>query len=253
VTFDATTLLFEMLNFLVLVWLLHRFLYRPVLAVLDRRRAGIARQLSEAQTLRGEAAALEQRYQERLTGWQHEREQARAALQAELGRERDLQLDQLRAELERERQRDAALEAQRAAERDEQAQRTALELSLAFVTRLLERLAGPALEARLLEVGLADLATLEPERRQAIADALRAHAGAVHVASAYPLAAGAREGLAGALDTLAGQPLRCDFAERPELLAGIRIDAGSWVLSANLREELKFFQEAGHDTGAAGA
>ena len=45
---DWTTFALEVVNFLVLVWLLKRFLYQPVLEVLVQRRAGVARTLEEA-------------------------------------------------------------------------------------------------------------------------------------------------------------------------------------------------------------
>jgi F-type H+-transporting ATPase subunit b len=248
VTFNGTTFVLEIVNFLVLVWLLHRFLYRPVLALLDRRKAGIERQLAEARSVREEAAALEARYQDRLAGWTREREEARAQLHAEFQHEREQQLARLRDDLAQERGRNLALDQQRDRQRADQADKAALELSLAFVTRLLERLAGPELEARLVTLGLEDLAALTAERRQAIAQAIREHQGRAHVATAFALDGGQRQAVAAALGGIAGAAVTCEFAQQPDLIAGIRLDAGHWVLSANLREELKFFQEAGHET-----
>jgi F-type H+-transporting ATPase subunit b len=46
--FDWSTLILQTINFAILVWLLHRFLYKPVLAVIDARQAGIARQYEQA-------------------------------------------------------------------------------------------------------------------------------------------------------------------------------------------------------------
>ena len=46
--FDWTTFALEVVNFLVLVWLLKRFLYRPVLACSTRRRAEVERHMAEA-------------------------------------------------------------------------------------------------------------------------------------------------------------------------------------------------------------
>lgn len=247
-TFDVTTFVFEIINFLVLVWLLHRFFYRPVLAALDRRRAGIEQRLTESRTLREEAAALEQRYQERLAGWEHERQEARARLQTELLAERDKQMARLREELELERDRQLTLERQRDQERALRAEGAALDLALAFSKRLLERIAGPELEARLVAMATDDLAALPEERRRAIAQTLHDHPAPVHVATAFPLNGGAREKLTAALQALAGPGVNVEFAEKPELLAGLRIDAGNWVLSANLGEQLRFFQEASHET-----
>jgi F-type H+-transporting ATPase subunit b len=46
--FDWSTLALQTVNFAVLVWLLHRFLYKPVLRMVDLRRAEIDKQYDEA-------------------------------------------------------------------------------------------------------------------------------------------------------------------------------------------------------------
>jgi F-type H+-transporting ATPase subunit b len=90
-----STILLEIINFLVLVWILKRFLYKPVLAVIARRRAGIEDRLAETQRLHDEADALKAEYENRLSDWDHERRQARDALTQELDAERARQLAEL--------------------------------------------------------------------------------------------------------------------------------------------------------------
>ena len=64
-----STFLLEIINFLVLVWILKRFLYRPVLAVLEKRREEIAQSLNEANNHHTQAIELEQQYKKRLEDW----------------------------------------------------------------------------------------------------------------------------------------------------------------------------------------
>ena len=47
---DWTTFALEILNFLVLVWILKHFFYQPVLAVLDKRRASVEKETADAGT-----------------------------------------------------------------------------------------------------------------------------------------------------------------------------------------------------------
>lgn len=54
---DWSTLALQTVNFVILVWLLHRFLYRPVLRMIDARRAEIAQNYAEARAT--EATAKE--------------------------------------------------------------------------------------------------------------------------------------------------------------------------------------------------
>jgi F-type H+-transporting ATPase subunit b len=48
--FDWSTFALQTVNFAILVWLLHRFLYKPVLGLVDARRAEIDRQLAAVQS-----------------------------------------------------------------------------------------------------------------------------------------------------------------------------------------------------------
>ena len=49
---DGWTILLQAVNFLILVWLLRRFLYRPVLAVIAERQAATERARNEAEAAR---------------------------------------------------------------------------------------------------------------------------------------------------------------------------------------------------------
>ena len=56
---DWITVLAQIGNFLVLVWLLKRFLYKPILNGIDAREAQIATRMGEAEVARKKAAAAE--------------------------------------------------------------------------------------------------------------------------------------------------------------------------------------------------
>ena len=70
------TVVAQAINFLILVWLLKRFLYKPILHAIDEREKGIAAQLAEAEAKKAEA-------QKERDDFQHKNEvfdQERAAL-----------------------------------------------------------------------------------------------------------------------------------------------------------------------------
>jgi F-type H+-transporting ATPase subunit b len=52
---DWSTLVLQVINLLILCWLLHRFLYRPILAVMDARRQLVEAQMSDAAKARDQA------------------------------------------------------------------------------------------------------------------------------------------------------------------------------------------------------
>ena len=121
-----TTFILELINFVVLIWILNRFLYRPVMNVIAQRKAAIQKTLSEAETTRSDAQALQSQYENRLTEWEQEREKARAQLRDEISAERNRLLDNLRAELDQEREKAAAVEQRRLKDFAQQAEATAI-------------------------------------------------------------------------------------------------------------------------------
>ncbi|MGD8350593.1 MAG: ATP synthase F0 subunit B, partial [Gammaproteobacteria bacterium] len=100
-----STFLLEMINFLVLVWILKHFLYQPVLKVIARRRSEIEEQLAESRRLQTEAGQLKTDYENRLEDWDKERQQLRDGLAKELEGERAQQLEALREDLASEREK----------------------------------------------------------------------------------------------------------------------------------------------------
>ena len=94
-----TTFILEIINFLVLVWILKRFFYKPVLDVIARRRAGIEKTMTDAQTLHTQAEKLQEQYEGRLADWDKERQQARESLARELETEHNRKMEELHLSL----------------------------------------------------------------------------------------------------------------------------------------------------------
>jgi len=241
---DWTTFALEVLNFLVLVWLLKRFFYRPVLAVIEARRAETAKTIADAETVRRDAQELQAEYQAHLAEVDTERAAAKSRLDADIAAERARRLAAVAAEIVEERKRREALEAREKSEVELALERQATVIAARFATRFLERLAGPELEAKLADLALSELDAEKSERLEALRTALNDADVSIRVVSAYPLDAARRAAFTEALSKLAGRALAPKFAEDTALRAGVCIMAGSWVLMANLRDELNFFATA---------
>jgi F-type H+-transporting ATPase subunit b len=240
---DWSTFLLEIANFLILLWILKRFVYRPVKQAIEARRRRVEAALADAETARGEAETMRKEVEARELDLGRERTEARAELERSLGAERERRLAELREELQRERDKAAALAERERVEIERRSQESALEMAAGFASRLLGAVASAAVEERLIDLVLQALPSLDEERRQALAAALEDTETKVRVRTAYPLSDKHREALAGALAKAAGRTVPCEFAEDPALMAGVQIDAGPMLLGANLRDELRFFAE----------
>jgi F-type H+-transporting ATPase subunit b len=236
-----TTVVLEMVNFLVLVWILKRFLYRPVLQVIEERRARVEATLSEARQRQEEADELRSQYENRIAEWQREKQAARETFQREIQQQRGQALEALEATLAAAREKARVLEERRWREFEEGAERKGLELGARFAGRLLEKLAGPEFEDRILPLLAQGLAELPDEQRSALRRAAAAAEDGVRVETAHPLSSQQRDTIAHAVQDLLGAEVRCRFEATPALIAGLRLSLGDWSLGLNLRDELKGF------------
>ena len=236
-----TTFVLEILNFLVLVWLLKRFFYQPVQAMVVRRQEAIKSQLDEANEQHQQAEQLHQQYENRLADWEAERELARRSLQQEIETERARLLQGLQQTLEAEHEKARVLAEREQGEWQREAEVQALAQGARFVARLLERVASPEVEAQLFTLLLAELEGLPTAQREALQALENGKSLDVMVASAFPLSAEQQQALQQRLQEQVDVSLQFSYQQRPELLAGLRLTVGPWVMHANLHDELKTF------------
>jgi len=236
-----TTFLLEAVNFLVLVWILKHFLYKPVLGVIEKRRAAIEASLAEAKKTKADAEALDKQSRDRLDALDRERQAARDALDKEIAALRQRRTDELVANLEQERERGRVLAERRTADEDRRREGQAVQAGVAFTAKLLARVAGPDLEARLVDMAVQDLLALPPERAEALRAAVPAGTTAV-VTTSLPLEGDRRKALTSALEALLmGAAPTWEFREDVGVVCGVRVSLGPWVLKASLADELEFF------------
>ncbi|HEU5409087.1 MAG TPA: F0F1 ATP synthase subunit delta [Nitrospira sp.] len=247
---DWTTFALEILNFLVLVWVLKRLLYKPVLKVIAERKAEIQKTLSDAESLRKEAQDLRDQYENRQVEWNREKETVRNRMVEEVNAEKVRLLLELQTSLDQDRAKARALEQRRLTDLTRQAEDAAIAQGGQFAARLLARLASAELEAKLVEIMLEDLRRIPDERRQAIRTGCGKGEVPAFVTSAHVLSQPQQKSLQEALQSLLGRPVSCEWREDQDLLAGIRLSLGPWMLGVNLQDELKAFSETAQSVSA---
>ena len=240
---DWVTFVLEVVNFLVLVWILQHFLYKPVLATIARRREAIEKQLADAKATEQTADDLAKKYRDRLSEWQKEKESLRAKADVEIDKERQRRLAEIQQELDREQERRKAIETRQAAELRSKFRQEANAEALDFAASLLGRIASPEVEGRLVAVLLQDLESLPLEKREAVRDAFASANGKAQIASAYPLADGDQQQIVAALQSISDSPIDAQFSTETSVVAGLRVSIGPIVLRANIADELQFFGE----------
>lgn len=241
--FNVSTFILEIINFLVLIWILQRLFYKPLLEVIAKRKQTIDQSLSEAKSLQQQAEEQRSLYENRQKLWGQEKQAALAALYQQIEVERRTQMDRLNADLEQERQKAKVTLSRQQQELQQQAEKQALQNGAKFAGMLLQKSASPELEARLVTMLMDSLTTLPEACRLCLQMLGTKKSVPIKITSAYPLTANFQQQLEQKLGSLINSPINFQYHQDVELIAGLRIDIGAWVLNANLQHELIGFAE----------
>lgn len=219
---DWSTLVLQLLNFGILVWLLQRFLYRPLLRMIDARRATVAQQYAEAH--QAETAA-----QERLAAVEAERatiasERAAAVKAAAAAAERETAL--LRAQAEKDALALMEQTRQQLAHEREQLLGTAREAAFELAVEIIRRLLGEQASSLRTDAWLDQieqrLAQLPQAQRAQLVEQL-AHGGALRVLTALPLDKDSRQSWTTRLHYILGPSVSIDYGVDPSLISGAEL------------------------------
>jgi len=252
VLIDPFTVVAQIINFALLIWLLTRFLYGPVTRAMEAREARVREELASAELLRAEAAAEGERYRGLIDDFEGQRETLFAEVRAEAEALRQEQVRQVRAEVGELRER-----WKRALEQEKEAFLRDLRLqvgqgSLEVIRNALRELAGVDLEELLIARFLARLREMSAADRDRLVAAARQDGGLLRLRTAFPLSHTQREVLTRQLAETFGADSIPQFDTDPDLLAGVELRAGgvkvAWTLDDYLRALEEGMREAFHGT-----
>jgi len=238
VLIDWFTVGAQALNFVILVWLMKRFLYKPILHAIDAREKRIATELADAEAKRAEA-------QKERAEFQHKNE--------EFDRTRAALLTQMTNEANAERQRflDEARKAAGAlsAKLQETLRNDAHQLNQVIARRTqqevfdvarkaLADLATTSLEERLGEVFTRRLREMDGKAKAGLAEALKTASAPALVRSAFDLPAEQRAVIQNALNETFSAEVHVRFETAPELVSGIELTTNGQKVAWSIADYL---------------
>lgn len=246
--FNLSTFVIEIINFLILIWILQRLFYKPILQVIDKRKQYIDQSLADAKKLHQEAEELRSLYENRQKLWMQEKKAALNALHQQIEAEKNAQMDKLQVELEQERQKAKVTLTRQQQELQQKAEKQALQNGARFAGLLLQQTAGPELEARLFTLLIDDFEVLPKACRLCLQMLEHKKTVAIKVTSVYPFTTERQQLLEKKLGSMISSPVNFQYYQDDSLISGVRIDIGAWVLHANLKHELTGFAEIAYES-----
>jgi len=241
---DWFTVAAQVVNFLILVWLMKRFLYKPILHAIDEREKRIATELANAGKKKAEA-------QKESDDFKHKNEEfdkQRAALLSKA-------TDDAKAERQRlldEARKDAAALSSKLQEalRDQEhtlhqaiSRRTQQEV-FAITRKTLTDLATVSLEERLGEVFTRRLREMDAKAKAGLAQALKTASDPALVRSAFDLPAQQRAAIQNALNETFSADIHIRFETAPELISGIELSTNGQKVAWSIADYLMSMEKS---------
>ncbi len=225
----------EVINFLILAWLLQRFVFVPIRGVLEKRQQAVDASLKQAEGKTADAEHLLEEYRAKTAAIADDaaraRDDALAAARREAEGIHQEMLVKAQAELELARR---ALQQERADTLHDLEARAA-DLATSIAERLLHG-TRPDSDAPYLWQATASIDSLDPAAKTALAKELVARG--IETVSSRPLDAATRERFERWLSTLADGPVRPVYGVDDALIAGVELRVPTGVYRSHLRASL---------------
>jgi F-type H+-transporting ATPase subunit b len=223
--FDWFTVGAQVVNFLILVWLMKRFLYKPILHAIDAREQRIAKELADADSTKSEAEKEREQFQKKNEEFDRQRGAFLSQATEEAKAERRRLLDEARQSADALRaKRQDALKREQQSLNDEITRRTREEV-FAIARKTLADLAGTTLEERMSDVFIRRLRELNSEAKEDLAKALKISSDPVLVRSAFDLSSEQQSAIQHALNQTFSAEIQVRFETAPDVISGIELTA----------------------------
>ncbi|PMS36669.1 ATP synthase F0 subcomplex B subunit [Trinickia symbiotica] len=232
---DWSTLALQTFNALVLVWLLARFMFRPIAEIVTKRQDAARKVLQDAQAIRVAAEAERKAAMQEAECLARGRSEALRQVQVEVEAERAALLASARAEVDTLRQTATAeLEASRAA-RARSIGLRATRLAIDIAEKLLDRLPESARVDGFID-GLVDGIGHLPDEARA---ELGAGAGALRLTVARALSEREEQACRATLAASLARPVTLDVHIDPSLIAGLELDGSYLHVRNSFRHDIE--------------
>lgn len=237
------TVIAQIVNFIVLVWLLKRFLYKPILKAIDEREKKIAAQINDAEAKDALAKKEQAEFSKKNESFEKEKKTLMDKAIAETNEEREKLLEaarneasELRVSLEK-----SLTEMQENLKHDI-AQKTQQEV-FAIARKTLADLASLSLEEQSTTIFIKRIKELKKEEKAAFLEAFKTTSDAILVKSAFDLPEKQQTAIKKAVDEILGASTSFQFKTAPEIISGIELTSNGYKLSWSISAYLNSLQK----------
>lgn len=244
------TVIAQIVNFIVLVWLLKRFLYKPILKAIDEREKKIAGQIKDAEAKDALAKKEQAEFSKKNESFDKKKKELMDKAIAETNEERQKLLESARNEATELRSKlDKSLKEMQENLNRDIALKTQQEV-FAIARKTLTDLASLSLEEQSANIFIKRLNDLKKEKKKQFVDAFKTGSNlpagkqdSVLIQSAFDLPKKQQTDIKSAVNELLGTETQFQFKTSPEIISGIELTSNGYKLAWSISEYLNSLQK----------
>jgi F-type H+-transporting ATPase subunit b len=236
------TVIAQVINFLILVWLLRRFLYKPILKAIDEREKKIAAQIKDAGDKKAAAEKEQADFKKRNDDFDAQKKALMDKAVADANTQRDKLLEDAKNEANalRDKLEKAAKEKQ---ESDALASAAKAQQQVFAITKkALKEMASSSLEEQSVNTFIKRMHALNDDEKQQFITAFKSNANTILVRSAFDLPAPQQATMTDAVNETLGTKTTLQFKTTPDLISGIELTTNGYKLAWSFTEFLQSLQ-----------
>ncbi|WP_367754244.1 hypothetical protein [Flavobacterium sp. WC2430] len=242
------TVIAQIVNFLILVWLLKRYLYKPILTAVEEREKKIVAQLEDTVSEKKEAIKERDEFNQKNQLFDQKKEDLMNNVIAEINETRQKLLEEARNTAN-------ALQTKLKKTQEENQENVNLELSqkiekevFAIAKKILADLASVSLEKQVVNVFIKHLKELKEEEKKQFRAVFKSGSSYILIKSAFDLTTALQAKIQKSVIEILGSEIQFQYKTIPELISGIELTANGYKLSWSISEYLKSLQRKNSET-----
>ncbi len=228
----------QVLNFLILVWLLKRFLYKPILAAIDAREKRIANELADADAKKGAAQKERDDFHRKNKAFDDQCGALFSKVTDDAKAEHDRLFEEALKAADNLRAKQAMALQKDRARLGIEITRLASDEVFAIARKTLADLASVSLEERMSEMFTRRLREMDAKAKAALSEAFKTSSEAALVRSTFELQPEQTAVIQKALDETFSAKIQITFATVPNGVCGIELTANGQKLAWSITEYL---------------
>jgi len=234
----------QIINFLILVWLMKRFLYKPILTAIDTRETKVAAELADADAKKAKAEKEQDEFRKKNEDFDRQHAEQLSKMKDEVKTEREKLLDEARKEAD-------SMSAKRQELLRNDADNLNKSISLrtqqevfSIARKALADLGTANLEESMCDVFIRRLSELNGKAKDVLSGALKTATEPALLRSAFDLPKEQHVAIQNALNEIFNAEIHLKYETVPELIGGIEFSSNGYKVAWTLADYLETMEKS---------